>query len=300
MECHRVTIELQKPDDQINLRPLGDIHVGNIGWDQKKFEKNIEFVVKHDDYYTIGMGDYIDNIQAWANASFDKRWNPETVERGRMTTDEQILYFIHQWKKVANKSFGMLSGNHEWKTINQQRFIKDFCNPIDQKLVTVKNVDGVDQVQFEPNINPNTGKADTLYHQKYLGRLAIIGLTFIHKKKEIKHFEILALHGGYAGARTGGTINRLEDITGSFDGIDVALMGHSHDTWVNSTVLTGRDRKTNQLYERKILLANTGTFLRGYKKGVDSYVEISPRRAKRVGTVTITFNTYGGNIYGHD
>ena len=60
-----------------------------------------------------------------------KRWNPETVERDRMTTEEQIDYFVKQWEKIADKCWGMLSGNHEWKTINQRRFIRDFCNPVD-------------------------------------------------------------------------------------------------------------------------------------------------------------------------
>ena len=49
------------------------------------------------------MGDYIDNVMAWANGSVDKRWNPETVERDRMTTEEQIDYFVEQWAKIADK-----------------------------------------------------------------------------------------------------------------------------------------------------------------------------------------------------
>ena len=51
---------------------------------------------------------------------------------------------------------------------------------------------------------------------------------------------------------------------------------------------------------RSVLLGNTGTYLRGYEKGVDSYVEINPKEAKRVGTITITFDPYKGDLFGHD
>ena len=44
---------------------------------------------------------------AWAQGGVDKRWNPETVERDRMTTEEQADYFVdHGGKLVAAKCSG--------------------------------------------------------------------------------------------------------------------------------------------------------------------------------------------------
>jgi len=94
MFCIRKTIELPKKDSIINLRPLGDIHLGNLGCDIEKYMKNIEYIAKHDDYITIGMGDYIDNVMAYANGSIDKRWNPETVDRRMLTTEEQTEVWL--------------------------------------------------------------------------------------------------------------------------------------------------------------------------------------------------------------
>ena len=62
MFCHRVTIELNKLDDEIFLRPLGDVHIGNLGCDVEKFKRNVDYVRKTPNCYTIGMGDYIDNV----------------------------------------------------------------------------------------------------------------------------------------------------------------------------------------------------------------------------------------------
>lgn len=266
MFCKQVTIQLTKKDQVIHNRPLGDIHLGNLGCDIDKLRKSIRKIADNPDYYTIGMGDYIDNVMAFANGGIDKRWNPETVDRKTMTTEEQTDAFLTEWQPIKHKTWGLLAGNHEWKTINQARFIKDFCNPL-----------GVD----------------------YLGRLAYIYLTFMYNQQVVRNYLLLVLHGGYNGLQAGGAVNRLKQIGDSFDA-DLVLMGHNHDTLVRTGVRTGYDPETNSITERKIVFGNTGTFLAGYKQGIDSYVEINPREAKRTGTITITFEPYTGGLYGHD
>jgi len=266
MFCKRYTINLAKKDDVIQLRPLGDIHLGNLGCDIEKFKKNVDYIKRTPNAFTIGMGDYIDNVMAYAGGAVDKRWNPETVDREMLTTEEQIEKLIDMWEPMAPKTAGMLAGNHEWKTINQKRFITDFCKPL---------------------------KID------YLGRLAYVNLAFKYKGQLIRDYLILTMHGGYSGMQAGGAVNRMKQIVGDFD-CDVALMGHNHDCWTRPIVRTGYDKKKNNPIEKKVILANTGTFLRGYEKGIDSYVEINPREAKRVGTVTITFEPLTGDFHAHD
>jgi len=264
--CKRVTIELPTKDAKIHVRPLGDIHLGNIACDVDEFKKHVKFVANNKDYYTIGMGDYIDNIMAYAGGQVDKRWNPETVDRQHMMTEEQVEYFLQLWQPLKHKTWGLLSGNHEWRTINMKRFITDICNPLGCS---------------------------------YLGRLAYIHLSCKYKGQTIRNYLILALHGGYSGMQAGGSVNRMKQIGSDFDA-DVILMGHNHDTWTRSGIRVGYDYKTNSPIERKILYCNTGTFLQGYARGVDGYVEINPKEAKRVGTVTITFDPYNGAMYAHD
>lgn len=266
MFCKRVTVHLHKKDDIFNLRPLGDVHLGNIGCDVEKFKKHIDFVAKHDDYYTIGMGDFIDNVQAYAGGQVDKRWNPETVDRMHMTSEEQIEYFLELWEPIKEKTWGFISGNHEYKTVNQKAFITQICKPL-----------GV----------------------PYLGRLAYLYIDCKYRDKSIHKYLILALHGGYSGLMTGGAVNRMKAIGGDFDS-DVILMGHSHSTFTVTGIKISYDPRKNEAYERKVIYCNTGTFLRGYAKGIDSYVEINPKEAKRVGTVTLTFSPYTQDLYAHD
>ena len=285
MFCNQVTINMNKKDEQIHVRPLGDIHIGNLGCDVGEFEQSLKWVAKKENHFTIGMGDYIDNVMAFAQGGVDKRWNPETVSRDTLTTEEQTDKFVNLWKALPtpsknraytgsgankkalnHKTLGLLAGNHEWKTINQRRFIKDFCEPL--------------------GIN-------------YLGRLGYVNLSFKYKNKLIMDYLILALHGGYSGMQAGGSMNRMKAICGDFD-CDLVLMGHNHDTVCRPIVRMGYDKKTNSPVEKKVVLGNTGTFLRGYEKGVDSYVEINPKEAKRVGTITLTFKPESGGLYAHD
>jgi len=266
MFCIKRTINLDKKDDIIFLRPLGDIHVGNRGCKLDKFQESINYIKKHDNTYTLGMGDYIDNVMAYRGGSIDKRWDPENVSRDTLTTEEQIDKVIEMWDPIKEKTIGLHAGNHEWATINQRRFIKDFCKPL---------------------------------NLPYMGRMAYTRLNFKYKGRTLRDYILFTIHGGFTSAKAGGVINRLEDIAGSFDA-DVYLMGHTHDTLTRSMVRIYYDKSTNGMIERKCIMANTGTFLSGYEKGIDGYVEINPRGAKRVGTITLSFNPVDGGLNAHD
>ena len=252
-------------------------------------------ISKTDNAIVIGMGDYIDNVQAYAKGAVDRRWNAHAQNRSQLTTLEQVVYFTKWWAKVADKSIGMHSGNHEWISVDQQAFVMHFCNP---QNWNVRTTDGGVQL-LEPIINPKTNKADVLYSDKYLGRLAYINLGFEYKGKRIRDFLILSMHGGYSGAKGGGAVNRMKDIVADFD-CDIALMGHNHDTWTRPIIRMGYDLKSNSPTEKTVRLANTGTFMTSYSKDHDAYNEINPKEAKRVGTITITLNPETGKSHGHD
>lgn len=293
MFCHRVVIDMEKKDDIHHLRPISDVHVGNPAFNKDKFEKTIKFIQKTKNYHTIGMGDYIDNIMAFRNGMLEKRWHAHAQRRDMQTTLEQVVYFSKQWAKVADKSFGMLAGNHEWVTIDQQQFVTYFCNPVEWNIIENEGVQ-----QLDPVIREGENRAHVLYHQKYLGRLAYVNVGFNYKGKRVHDYLLLVMHGGYAGAKAGGAVNRLKDITGDFD-CDVVLMGHNHDVWTRPIHRMIYDKKHNKPIKKKIILGNTGTFLETYGKEVDSYTEINPKEVKQVGTITVTFEPEKGDMHSH-
>src|SRR5574337_822174 len=295
MFCVRKVIEMEKKDDIFQFRPIGDVHVCSPAFDEEKFASVMTQRSKLDSAIVIGMGDYIDNVMAFDQGANDKRWNYHAQNRNQMTTLEQVVYFTKWWSKVADKSVGMHSGNHEWKTIDQQQFLMYFCNPIEAKITTT----GGGVQLLEPLIREGHTKAETMYNNKYLGRLAYVNIGFNYKGKRIRDFLVLSMHGGYSGMKAGGAVNRMKDITADFD-CDVVLMGHNHDTWTRPIIRMGYDLPSNSPVEKTIRLANTGTFMKSYSKDHDGYVEINPKEAKRVGTVTITLYPETGKTHGHD
>ena len=98
--CGLVFFDLKKKDEIINVRPLGDIHIGNLGCDVTEFQKSLDWVAEKENHFTIGMGDYIDNVMAYAQGGVDKRWNPETVDRSTLTTEEQTDKLVEMWGKL--------------------------------------------------------------------------------------------------------------------------------------------------------------------------------------------------------
>ena len=46
---------------------------GNRGFDKNKFERTLKKIADTKNLWTLVMGDYIDNVMAWANGSVDKK-----------------------------------------------------------------------------------------------------------------------------------------------------------------------------------------------------------------------------------
>ena len=266
MECVKITIDMKTPNAEYIIRPIGDIHIGNVNCDIKKLDEVIEYIRKTPNCLCIGMGDYIENIMPYANGSPDKRWNSDTTVRTQLTTEEQTEVIMEKLVKIKDKILTMTWGNHEWKTMNEKRFINDFCKPLDAK---------------------------------FLGYVGYLYLTFKYKGKEMSSYLLLIKHAGSNAAKTGSAMNHMEDFGSSFD-YDIQLMGHNHGTFVQTSLRIGYDKKTNNLVEKKQLHGNTGTFLRSYQKGNTSYVERQPNRTKRVATIAFTLIPKTGDMYGHD
>ena len=147
MFSKKVIINLQKKDDTIHIEPLGDVHVGHVGFIEDAYEQRIKDIAKDDNRYTLFMGDQLDAINI-----YDKRYNPEAVvyhdidaQRQRwqdlsqplidehLTRCEEIKFKqnvynvktedfdkINRVKYVTKKGenpkvWGLLHGNHEYK-----------------------------------------------------------------------------------------------------------------------------------------------------------------------------------------
>jgi hypothetical protein len=123
---------------------------------------------------------------------------------------------------------------------------------------------------------------------------AITNLTF-RRFKESHSFDVFSTHGNVGGRRAGYKLNRLEDLIGFIDA-DVYLMGHAHIKTTETKSVLYRNN-ANDIRCRKRILAVTGCFMDGYKKGSSCYVEKWMYPPSDIGVVKIIFIPHKQDIH---
>jgi hypothetical protein len=104
----RLDVKLQTKTDRINIKPIGDIHVGSAECDWDKVQATLDYVLNTEGAYMIGMGDYCDC------ASKMVRKGPNCFE-SVLTPMQQYMKIYKAFKPLADKGkiLGLLTGNHE-------------------------------------------------------------------------------------------------------------------------------------------------------------------------------------------
>ena len=262
--------EYESKAQTYHLIPIGDIHIGNENTDMRAFLAMIEWLKNCKDCLWLGMGDYIDLIPAG-----DKRHNVYETKRtykysGREynLTDPQEQYLLARaiLKQVKDKCIGILTGNHELKYENQGA---NFARLLADDLGT-----------------------------DYLDYSAFINLHFKRKSNNTRtQYTIFAIHGFGAGRKTGSKVNRVEDLATYFDA-DIYLMGHTHDLFVTRELRLYASR--GKIRERKLIFANTGTFVKTYNMGNTSYGEMRAYKPVKIGVVRIDLIPYRKDLHGRE
>lgn len=276
----KVIVNIDKPDEIIHLEPLSDIHVGHVGFDADLYQKRIKAITEEENRYTIFLGDQIDAITV-----YDKRFNPDTSiehdidnqrkiwqklskplldnHRSRFKYNEQDEVY-NLIKGENQKVWGLEHGNHEYKIreITKAYLMNNFC---------------------EPNA------------LDFLGSRAIIGLEVRYKNVIKAQWSILAIHGS-----GGGKPERMFEQMKSNHYMDVFICGHLHQKRYTPQIAIDFDWETGGMWKRDIHLVNSGTFCEPIVEGADGYMdrknEIIPTN---IGTATLSFDAYKGEIVGH-
>lgn len=118
-----------------------------------------------------------------------------------------------------------------------------------------------------------------------LGYDGWVRLNFI---RQIQHtvYNIYITHGHCGAGKSGGKVNKLEDIA-TFMDADIILMGHGHKKVIAPPILKlGLDDKGN-LTTRKQVAVMCGSFLRGYVENATSYVEKRGYSPSDIGVVKL-------------
>jgi len=263
MELHEIRISGLSRSSEIELVPIGDIHIGTINCDLNELERVVEYVYKHDNCYWQGMGDYEECIKHQDSRRFDPRTVPERhLARLGDIAQSQKEELVSILEPILNpdKCWGLHGGNHE------------------EDLFKYYGEDIVNQIC-------------STYGLRNLGYKALTRLMFSRSTRGgTATFVIHSQHGHGGGRKVGSKINLLRDLPANIDA-DVHIMGHIHDRVMDDAVqlkLSPAGRKL-KLKAREMVFGITGTFYRTYQEGNTNYAEKRDYPPTPMGCIKITF-----------
>ena len=182
--------ERKKILKDITIIPIADVHIGDKLSNLKLFKEVLERIKSEPNTYTIINGDLCN--MALKNSKSD-------VYSDSLSPMQQVIKMVDYLKPIANKILVIASGNHE------------------------------DRTQKETNIDVTRLIARELgLEDRYSNSWWYLYLTF---GKDIKvrpiTYGITGTHGYGGGRKSGGKINRLEDMSQVVIA-DLYIMSHTH------------------------------------------------------------------------
>ena len=265
MEIHEVTIGGLSRSSQIELVPIGDIHLGVKNCDIKELKRVIKYVEKTPDCYWLGMGDYLECIKH-TDKRFDSICIPKRyLEDLDIIVQVQLEDFIDLFKPIltpaqeGGKCLGIHRGNHE---------------------NTVRRDHGEDVVR---TLTKTYGLRDLWFK-------AITRMVF-QRTGSSRSFDIHSMHGHGGGRKPGSNVNMMSELPKDISS-SVHLMGHVHKLNFGHEVLLGCPQNVMTLKANEIIWAITGSFFRTYNENSTSYGEQAGYPPTVIGVPKITFSPW--------
>jgi len=233
---------------------LGDIHRGNAFLDEDLLYRVIDFVEERPRTKVICMGDYGDCINAK-----DPRHDYNVLDFQYATPDKQYEKVTEDLERIKDKIVVMLDGNHDYGFWRRH------------------NHNFVSRMAYDLGV-------------PYAGVSAYLRFRFVRKTGKTRSkrvFNIYAHHGWTAARTDSYKVKVIQDLSQIFPMLHLYLMGHVHrlgealptvKLWVDNR---GHIREWIERY------VFTGSYIKGYEKGVGSYVEARAYRPTALGAPII-------------
>lgn len=228
---------------------IADIHSGNNNHKRHKLIKTVAQIASEPCHYVIGLGDF------WDCILFNDKRASHDDKCGTMDEEYEILKNILE--PIKDRMLLLADGNHEIK-IEKMRVgspVKRLC------------------------------KEWKIPYGGYSGFLKVNA-----NRKQSNHRPPIVIyyhHGASSGRKTGGAVNRVEELA-QYWGADIYAMAHNHKLW--ATV----EPYVDWSGDKPLYFMNTGGFLETCTKNETGYGEIKQYNPLRLGTATIRWTMKGG------
>lgn len=202
MRCITRRTEYPSRSDVFRLYLIADPHLGNIHSDEKLLRGVVQEIRDDSRAYWIGLGDMCEYIN-----KRDPRFDTDELADwliGRAQLRDiartETAHALSILQPIKGKCLGLVEGNHE-RSIAQHSETDVYSTLIE-------------------------GLADE--HEHRLDHRGFITWALKRMQGSTWALRIHATHGSNGGRRPGSTANRLEDLAGQIDGVDVVMQGHTH------------------------------------------------------------------------
>ena len=255
---HKYIIQFEKFNEPIYLLPIGDVHKSSPMHSQTHWQDTLRWAEKKPRCYILGMGDYNDFGSTSERLILgDKHLHDSSARTIEGLHLKQCLDFAKDLEFAKGRIVGMLGGNHYGEFQNGTNTDQKICELLECKYL---GVNGFIRIAFRPRGRTNT-------------TLAI---------------DIFAHHGRGGGRTQGGSMNPVEQMARTAEA-DIYLMGDNHQKAVShiSRLRLSEGGGNMRVTHRKVLLARTGSFLKGYEEGCKSYIVDGLLNPSDIGVVKI-------------
>ena len=243
----KTEVSVVMKDGKVEITPISDIHYGNNNCKLHKVQRLIDYLTPREHNYWYILGDIFDCI-----LSSDKRASAEDKAESIFRSRRKIM---QMFDPIKDRCLGWGDGNHEAKL--EKENVGSPCRDIAEEW-------GV----------PYLG---------YSGFLRIKPTESIAKRRcPILYYH----HGASAGRKTGGSINRVEELA-QYWGADFYNVAHAHKLWTTSEVFVD----WTGVYKK--VFAMTGTYLETCTIGQTGYGEIAQYPPQDLGCITNVWKILG-------
>lgn len=253
---HYFTIPYENYGEPIYILPFGDVHKSSPMHCKERWGEWLEWAKQKPRAYFLGMGDYNDLASTSERMILDSKALHEST---RQTLNDvytgQVEAFAQDIEFMRGRLIGVINGNHY------------------AELPGGENTDMM---------------LARLMGSTYLGVCAFIRLSFVHPDRNTRASLDIFAHHGRGGTSLSASTAALKKMTWTAEA-DIYLMGDNHQKHVDGDTrlkLRGQGDKA-RLVQRKMLLARTGSFLKGYEPGKESYIVDALYSPSSLGTVKI-------------
>lgn len=237
-----IKADLPKELDSIEIRPLADLHIGDMSCDFKAILDELEYIKNTPNCYCVLDGDLMDTaIASSIGDTYSSTHNPM----------EQLKECVKLFEPIKGKILAVVGGNHENR---------------------IYKTDGLDITELMCH---QLGIAD-----RYSPTTALVFIRLGNDNKHRKVcYTLYMTHGNGGGKKEGGKIQRLADLAGIVDA-DIYLMAHVHQPAALRNSFYRANPENSAATRTEHLFVNTAAWLKyggyGDKQGYKPASNINP------------------------